>query len=154
MNTPADPTSSGVLDRRPVLGVAVAGCVVGALGACARYTPVPSGPGVPRGVSSASTPVTSRAVTAVRVADVPVGGGMIVAALGVVVTQPTAGDIRVLSAMCTHQGCAVDSVSDGHITCPCHGSAFSLTGEVTAGPAPRPLPSQEFTLVKGVVTLS
>jgi Rieske Fe-S protein len=58
-----------------------------------------------------------------------------------------------LSAVCTHQGCLVDSVANGTISCPCHGSAFSLTGEVTSGPATQPLPARQFSVVDGVVTI-
>jgi Rieske Fe-S protein len=87
------------------------------------------------------------------VADIPVGGGRILADRQIVVTRPSATEIRVLSAVCTHQGCTVDKVANGTISCPCHGSAFSLTGEVMSGPATQPLPTQQFTVVDGVVTV-
>ena len=86
-------------------------------------------------------------------ADLPVGGGAILADRQLVVTRPTATEVRVLSAVCTHQGCLVDSVANGTISCACHGSAFSLTGEVTSGPATQPLPARQFSVVDGVVTL-
>jgi cytochrome b6-f complex iron-sulfur subunit len=47
---------------------------------------------------------------------------------------------RALSAVCTHLGCITRYQPDRNIiACPCHGSQFTLTGEVVAGPAPRPL---------------
>ncbi|HZW36217.1 MAG: Rieske 2Fe-2S domain-containing protein [Deltaproteobacteria bacterium] len=46
-----------------------------------------------------------------------------------------------LSATCTHMSCIVKYRGEGVIVCPCHASAFDLSGNVTAGPAPRPLPS-------------
>ncbi len=45
-----------------------------------------------------------------------------------------------LSAVCTHLGCITRYRPDERIiACPCHGSRFSLEGEVLSGPAPRPL---------------
>lgn len=58
--------------------------------------------------------------------DVEVGGGIILADQGVVVTQPSTGEFKGFSATCTHQGCTVSSISDGTINCPCHGSRFSI----------------------------
>lgn len=46
-----------------------------------------------------------------------------------------------LSAACTHLSCIVKYKGGGVILCPCHASAFDLSGNVTAGPAPRPLPA-------------
>ncbi len=41
---------------------------------------------------------------------------------------------------CTHLGCSVPwAAEEDQFHCPCHGSLFSPTGEVTGGPAPRPL---------------
>jgi cytochrome b6-f complex iron-sulfur subunit len=41
---------------------------------------------------------------------------------------------------CTHLGCSVPWAQDeNQFHCPCHGSLFNQVGEVTGGPAPRPL---------------
>ena len=53
----------------------------------------------------------------------------------------TSGGVYALSAVCTHLGCITRFKSDERaIACPCHGSRFDLEGNVTHGPAPRPLP--------------
>jgi Rieske Fe-S protein len=76
----------------------------------------------------------------VPASDVPVGGGTILADKMVVVTQPTEGTFQAFSAVCTHQGCPVQSIADGTINCTCHGSQFSVEdGSVVSGPATSPL---------------
>ncbi|CAL9392198.1 Cytochrome b6-f complex iron-sulfur subunit [Streptomyces sp. enrichment culture] len=88
-------------------------------------------------------------------ADIPEGGGKVFADRKVVVTQPTAGDFKAFSATCTHQGCAVKSVADGVINCPCHNSNFSIAdGSVKSGPATEPLPSVQITVSGGSITLA
>ena len=62
------------------------------------------------------------------------------------VTQPTAGEFKAFSAICTHQGCVVGSVEEGAIICPCHLSHFDInTGDPVSGPAQQPLPAAPFT---------
>ncbi|MGB3444075.1 MAG: Rieske (2Fe-2S) protein [Actinophytocola sp.] len=74
-------------------------------------------------------------------ADIPVGGGAVLQAQQVVITQPSPGEFRAYSAVCTHQGCVVNDVVGGTINCNCHGSKFGLDGSVSQGPASAPLPS-------------
>jgi len=107
--------------RRSVLVAGAAACA-GALTGCAVYgrEPAAGPPGRPAG----GQPGTGGALA--RTADVPAGGGLILPDQQVVVTQPAAGQFRGFSAVCTHQGCTVASVSDGTINCPCHGSRFSV----------------------------
>lgn len=51
-------------------------------------------------------------------------------------------DILILSGTCTHLACHVNWKEDiQHYVCPCHDGHFGLTGEVLAGPPPRPLDS-------------
>ena len=60
--------------------------------------------------------------------------------MNIVITQPQPGSFRAFTAICTHQGCIVSSVSNGTINCPCHGSKYSIKdGSVVNGPAPSPL---------------
>ncbi|MDH6125963.1 Rieske (2Fe-2S) protein [Kitasatospora sp. GP82] len=94
--------------------------------------------------ASSSTKQATQAAGPVDVgpaADVPVGGGTVYREKKIVVTQPTAGQYKAFSAVCTHAGCVVDKVADGQIKCPCHGSRFAIAdGAVQDGPAPSPLP--------------
>lgn len=75
-----------------------------------------------------------------KTSEIPVGGGTIVAAAHVVVTQPQGGEFNAFSSTCTHMGCTVGEISEGAIRCPCHGSQFSIAdGSVLHGPAEQPL---------------
>jgi len=93
-----------------------------------------SGGGSTAGAQSSALGTTS---------EIPVGSGKIFTSEKIVVTQPNSGDFKAFSAVCTHMGCIVSSISNGTIDCPCHGSQYSIsTGAVVGGPAPSPLPAQ------------
>lgn len=95
---------------------------------------------------------------AIDASSVPVGGGTIVAAQKVVLTQPAAGEFKAFSAVCPHQGCIVSGVADGTISCgsPCgHGSSFdATTGDVKTGPATRGLTAMTVTESGGTLTVA
>ena len=89
---------------------------------------------------SAATGSALPAGALVATSQVPDGGGKIIDGKNIVVTQPRSGSFRAFTAICTHEGCIVSSVSNGTINCPCHGSKFSIKdGSVVHGPAPSPL---------------
>jgi Rieske Fe-S protein len=84
-----------------------------------------------------------------------VGGGVVLAAQNLVVTQPQAGTFKAFDAACTHQGCAVNEVADGTINCPCHGSRFAVSdGAPTEGPATQPLPERTVAVQGASVVLA
>jgi Rieske Fe-S protein len=89
---------------------------------------------------SSGAAASGAAVVLARTAEIPVGGGKILADKKIVITEPQSGTFKAFTAVCTHQGCIVNSVSGGTINCPCHGSKFSIAnGSVVNGPAPSPL---------------
>lgn len=121
--------------RQAISGAAGLGVVAPLLTACGDD-----------GGSTATEPATSgsggsgAAGGGLSTSDVPVGGGVVLDEEKVVVTQPSKGEFKAFSSICTHQGCPVGKVEGGEIVCPCHGSAFSVTdGSVLTGPATAPL---------------
>lgn len=153
------------LSRRVVLrGAALTGVAAPVLAACgsddgtASESAAPESAGAKSESPSATESAEAEAGPAkatVPASDVPVGGGKILVEEKVVVTQPSEGEFMAFSAVCTHQGCTVQSVAEGKITCPCHGSQFSAEdGSVVAGPASTPLESFETSVEGGEVTVS
>ena len=129
--------------RRGVLaGVGLAG-LAGAISACSSGGSSSSPAGTGAGAAPAATSASGGGSALASTNQIPVGGGMVFSSDKVVVTQPTPGDFKGFSAICTHMQCTVDQVADGTIDCPCHGSKFSVKdGSVVSGPAPSPLPAQ------------
>ncbi|GAS99824.1 Rieske (2Fe-2S) domain-containing protein [Mycolicibacterium canariasense] len=125
--------------RRRVLAGAGIGLGATAIAACSGYGGERSdgAAGNKDAATASSTGAPAAPGVLATTSQVPVGSGVIVD--DVVLTQPTAGVFKGLSTVCTHAGCAVSSVADGKITCPCHGSAFGLDGAVLKGPATKPL---------------
>jgi cytochrome b6-f complex iron-sulfur subunit len=53
--------------------------------------------------------------------------------------------LSAISTVCTHLGCII-SPSETGFSCPCHGSRYDQDGNVTGGPAPKPLPWYQVSL--------
>lgn len=147
------------LNRRIVLGGATAAAVgLPVLAACGRDDPVTisdpaADPTSPSPDGEAETGAGAAAVAATS--DVPVGGCAVFPDHKVVVTQPSEGDFKAFSSVCTHQGCTVSASTDGVIPCGCHGSHFSLAdGSVVQGPATSPLSEVAITVDGDSITLA
>jgi Rieske Fe-S protein len=122
------------LTRRRLTGVTVGGLSLPLLAACGGGG---GSSATQSGGSDAGSSGGSGAL--VGTAQVPVGGGVILADQNVVVTQPKKGSFAGFSATCTHQGCVLASVAGGTINCGCHGSQFSITnGDNVTGPLGSP----------------
>lgn len=62
------------------------------------------------------------------------------------------GGFLALSRTCSHLGCSLNwDAEKGKFICPCHGSSFSLTGEVLTSPAPSPLDYYPVRIENGIV---
>ncbi|MET7550864.1 Rieske (2Fe-2S) protein [Streptomyces sp. NPDC005500] len=159
MNTPSENTEpSGQqqpVDRRRILMAGGAAAAASLLTACVIQQPkaapaVPAAPAEGEASEELSAAPPSAAggegsadpgkPALAKLNDVPVGGGVVLKDQKIVVTRDSNGAARAFSAVCTHQGCTVASVSNGTINCPCHGSKFDATsGQPVAGPAKTPL---------------
>ena len=104
-----------------------------------------AGGGTDTGDSGSTGGGTTGGTALAAAADVPQGGGIISGDL--VITQPTSGQYKAFSKVCTHAGCDVNKIDAGVISCPCHGSKFSIEdGSPTAGPATKGLPETKVKL--------
>jgi Rieske Fe-S protein len=130
------------LSRRSLLHGLVVTLVGGVAGyVVARNSAAARAKGVTTAANGYGAAPTTGGQLLARVDEVPVSGGLILTGPKIVLTRGPDGAIHGFSAVCTHQGCTVSTVSSGVITCPCHGSRFNAqSGAVIGGPAPRPLP--------------
>ncbi len=66
------------------------------------------------------------------------------------------GHYVAFDAVCTHLGCTVRfEPQNSRIFCPCHGGTYDMnTGEVVAGPPPKPLKSYHVEVSDGNVVVS
>jgi Rieske Fe-S protein len=132
-------TDPDLTRRRALTGALVGGLSLPVLAACGGSSSTPAAQqAAPSGGSGASSPASGGggAAALVAVADVPVGGGVILKDQNIVVTQPTKDTFEGFIATCTHAGCQVATVSGGTINCLCHGSQFAITDGVNVtGPS-------------------
>jgi glycine/D-amino acid oxidase-like deaminating enzyme/nitrite reductase/ring-hydroxylating ferredoxin subunit len=73
----------------------------------------------------------------------PPGTGKVVEVDGnkVAAYKDEAGELHVLSPVCTHAACIVGwNNAEKSWDCPCHGARFDIEGNVLTGPATKPLP--------------
>ena len=156
--TEPDSTPSTPLERRTMLrGAAVGGVALPLLAACGGGSDTSGGSsdGSSGGASQSGSGSGGGGGGTIATSDVPVGGGKILTAQQVVVTQPTKGDFKAFTAICTHQGCLVTRVQGGEIICPCHGSQFSIKdGSPTSGPAQSALASKKVSVEGDQISVS
>ena len=142
-------TRRGVLAGVGLVGLAgaVSACSSGgssssSAGTSAGAPPAAGAGSAPSSASGNGSSATAQGSALATTSEIPVGSGKIFTSEKVVVTQPNSGDFKAFSAVCTHMGCIVSTISNGTIDCPCHGSQYSIsTGAVVSGPAPSPLPA-------------
>ncbi len=151
MNPYVRPAAQPPMSRRTlIMNAGVAAVALTGLSACSSYG---SQQGTPSAAAS-SAPAGGSAGATAKTADIPVGGGKIFADAKAVVTQPTAGEFKAFSNICTHAGCPVAAVT-ATINCNCHGSTFALAdGAVVTGPATAPLPAKTVTVDGDSLTVS
>ncbi|HEU5426427.1 MAG TPA: Rieske (2Fe-2S) protein [Actinocrinis sp.] len=146
--------------RRTLLRAAGVGGAAAAIGltaaACGSSSSGASAGGSNNNAAAGGSDAGSGGSVLATTSDIPVDGGKIVNADGgIVITQPAAGTYKAFTAICTHSGCTVGSVSDNQITCPCHGSVFSAKdGSVISGPAPAPLAAKNIKVSGTQITLA
>jgi nitrite reductase/ring-hydroxylating ferredoxin subunit len=118
--------------------------------------PLPTEPPAPTESPAPSAPSAPPAPeSAIKTADIPVGGGKIYAEQSVVVTQPAQGTYKAFDAICQHQGCVVSSVANGKIVCECHNSQYNIAdGSVLRGPATKGLPVKTVSVSGDSITVS
>jgi Rieske Fe-S protein len=90
-----------------------------------------------------------------KTSEVPVGGAKIFKAETVMVSQPSEGEFKAFSTVCTHQGCKITKMDGDEIECGCHLSRFAVSdGSVAKGPATKPLEELKVTVEGDNLTVS
>ncbi|WP_435745127.1 Rieske (2Fe-2S) protein [Nocardioides sp. SYSU DS0663] len=147
--------------RRALTGIAGVGIGLPVLAACGGdsepSTAVDPDPttDTPTASGSASSDGAPGAEAFAPASDIEVGGGAVYPDEEVVITQPSEGEFKAFSAICTHQGCTVIEVSDEGIVCPCHNSIFAITdGSPQGGPATTALAERPVRVADGQLFLS
>jgi len=130
-----------------------------ARGAVAGCGGSPTGPDSAPALPTVSGALSSRTLTITVDAASPLatvgGAAMVTVATGsYLVARTSQSACTTVTAVCTHEGCAVSGFANALYVCPCHGSEFSTSGAVVQGPASSPLRQFPTTFANNVVTIS
>lgn len=138
-SSPIDP-SVNVLSRRDFARLASLACVAAACSSDDDGITAPTASGITISGNTMTIPLAQNPT-------LETGSGMIlVPQASALVIRVSATEYRAFTSRCTHQACTVSRWDGIRLTCPCHGSQFSATGAVVAGPAPSALRSYPATL--------
>jgi Rieske Fe-S protein len=85
-----------------------------------------------------------------------VGGAALVESVAGVflVARTNASAFSTVDAICSHESCTITGADGAAYVCPCHGSRYSRSGQVLAGPAKASLRQFATTFTDGVVNIS
>ena len=116
----------------------------------------PSGMGSKLGVLTGRFMGSTVQVTAAGSALAEVGGAVLVESTAGVflIARTNATTCSAIDAVCTHEGCTITGVDGDTYVCPCHGSRYNRSGQVTGGPARASLRRYATTFTDGVVTIA
>lgn len=151
---PPNPTPEHGNDagRRTLLWGGLIAATTAALGGAVvaltrRTTPTPK-------PSQPTDPGTNAPTVIAAVADVAVGSSTSFTTpngSAAYLLRPSTDTFLAFLAACTHQGCPITPADSG-FRCPCHGSTFDGNGQITGGPATKPLTNVPVHVVDGQVT--
>ncbi len=83
------------------------------------------------------------------------GAALVESIAGVfLVARTSTSTFTAIDAVCTHEGCTVNSVSGATYVCPCHGSRYNRNGQVVQGPARASLRQYTTTFANDVLTIA
>jgi len=125
--------------------------------ACGGASPTsPSGPASMLGVLAGRFTGSGVQVTVAGSALGDVGGAVLVESTAGVflLARTNANAFSAVDAVCSHESCTITGVDGAVYVCPCHGSRYSRSGQVLAGPAKASLRQFAATFADGVVTIA
>jgi cytochrome b6-f complex iron-sulfur subunit len=85
-----------------------------------------------------------------------VGGAVLVESTAglFLIARTSATTFSAIDAVCTHEGCTITGAEGATYVCPCHGSRYNRSGQVTGGPARASLRQYGATFANDVVTIA
>jgi Rieske Fe-S protein len=126
---------------------------------CSGASSSPTSPGgMPAnlGVSAGQFAGNAVRVTVDGSALANVGGAVLVESMAGVflLSRTSASSFTAIDAVCSHESCTINGTDGNEYVCLCHGSRYSRTGQVLAGPARASLRQFATTFADGVVTIA
>ena len=136
--------------------------VAGVLGSVLQACGGSSNPSSPSGIQALplinATPANGSVALTIDSASplAAVGSAALIQTPGefILVAQTAKDTFVALNGMCTHQACTITGYGSQTYICPCHGSQFTTSGRVIAGPAPAPLAQHQTQFANGVLTIA
>ena len=83
------------------------------------------------------------------------GAALVESTAGVfLLARTSANAFSAVDGICSHESCTITGADGATYVCPCHGSRYSRSGQVVAGPAKASLRQFPTTFTDGVVTIA